>query len=265
MPGRRVIVHAGFHKTGTTSAQKFLFANRKDIWPRCALVLPAKLRGDAGLQAVRYSRFRTDALLDSFSSGLRSMLSQIDPGRRKILISEESLSGRMPGRDGQLDYSATPTLMARAEDVICDIFGAEAEVIFCFTTREPQSWLNSTYKHNLRKSRLTMDKEEYTETFGPASDLVGVTKAVENAVTGIVCTADLSDLTGQEGPAQPLMDLMGLSERRRSNLIAHVTHNIGPNDAMIDELLALNRSNLSEEALTVAKKDLLGKATNHDG
>jgi len=265
MPGRRVIVHAGFHKTGTTSAQKFLFANRKDIWPRCALALPAKLRQGAGLQAVRYSRFRTDALLDSFSDALHTMLSQIDPGRRKVLISEESLSGRMPGRDGQLDYSATPILMSRAEDVICDIFGTEAEVIFCFTTRDPKTWLKSTYKHNLRKSRLTMDEEEYSTTFGPAADLIGVTNAVEKAVTGIVCTADLADLTGPEGPAQPLIDLMGLSERRRSKLIAQVTYNVGPKDAMIDELLALNRSNLSEKALAAAKIDLLGKAPNDDG
>ena len=265
MPGRRVIVHAGFHKTGTTSAQKFLYANRKDIWPRSALILPAKLRQGAGLQAVRYSRFRTDALLDSFSDSLHATLSQIDPGRRKILISEERLSGRMPGRDGQLDYCATPTLMARAEDVICDIFGVEAEVIFCFTTREPKSWLKSTYKHNLRKSRLTMDEDEYASTFAPAADLIGVTKAVEDAVTGMVCTADLADLTGPEGPAQQLMDLMELPERRRANLIPHIPHNIGPNDTMIDELLALNRSSLSEKALAAAKIDLLGKAQNNDG
>ncbi|AKS47298.1 hypothetical protein SAMN05444287_3061 [Octadecabacter temperatus] len=265
MPGRRVIVHAGFHKTGTTSAQKFLYANRKDIWPRCALALPGKLRDGAGLQAVRYSRFRTDALLDSFSDELHAMLSQIDPGRRKILISEESLSGRMPGRDGQLDYSATPTLMARVEDVICDVFGAEAEVIFCFTTREPKSWLKSTYKHNLRKSRLVMDEEEYASTFGPAADLIGVTKEIEKAVTGIVSTADLAGLTGPEGPAQPLVDLLELSERRRSNLTPHVPHNIGPKDEMIDELLALNRSSLSDKALAAAKIDLLGKAKQNDG
>ncbi|MEN8839698.1 MAG: hypothetical protein ABF288_01115 [Octadecabacter sp.] len=265
MPGRRVIVHAGFHKTGTTSAQQFLFANRKDIWPRCALALPRKLRQGAARMAVRYSRYGTSALLDGFSEDLHAMLSKIDPGNRKVLISEENLSGRMPGRDGQLDYSTTPILMARAEDVICDIFGAEAEVIFCFTTRDPKSWLRSTYKHNLRTSRLTMDEAEYIETYGPASDLIGVTKAVEKAVTGIVCTADLADLTGAEGPAQPLMDLMALSKRRRSKLIPHVTHNIGPKDAMIDELLALNRSSLSDKALAAAKIDLLGKAQDNDG
>ena len=265
MPGRRVIVHAGFHKTGTTSAQKFLYANRKEIWPRCALALPGKLRQGAGLQAVRYSRFRTDELLDSFSGALHAMLSQIDPGRRKILISEESLSGRMPGRDGQLDYGTTPILMARAEDVICDVFGAEAEVIFCFTTREPSSWLKSTYKHNLRKSRLVMDEEEYSSTFGTAADLIGVTKAVEKAVTGVVSTADLADLTGPEGPAEPLIDLLGLSDRRRRKFIPHVAHNIGPKDTMIGELLTLNRSSLSDKAVAAAKIDLLGKATNNDG
>lgn len=265
MPDRRVIVHAGFHKTGTTSAQKFLYANRKDIWPRCALALPAKLRDGPGLQAVRYSRFSIGAMLDSFGNELHATLSQISPERRKVLISEEELSGRMPGREGHLDYRATPTLMVRTENVIRDVFGPKTEVIFCFSTRDPKSWLKSTYKHNLRKSRLIMDEEEYNATFSPAADLVGVTKAVAKAVTGTVHTADLADLTGPEGPAEPLIDLMGLSKWRRNKLKPHMPHNIGPKDELIDDLLALNRSSLSNMALVAAKKDLLGKAKHNDG
>jgi hypothetical protein len=35
--GRRIVVHAGFHKTGTTSAQAFLAENGPVLWPVMAL------------------------------------------------------------------------------------------------------------------------------------------------------------------------------------------------------------------------------------
>ena len=266
MPGRRVIVHAGFHKTATTSAQKFLRANGKNIWPRCSLVLPGKLRKGAALMAVRYSRYGKPALLDAFGKDLHGTLSKIDQNSsRKVLISDENIAGRMPGRDGQLSYNATPALMAQAEEVICDVFGTESDVVFFFTTRDPDSWLKSTYKHNLRTSRLTLDEGTYTATYAPAADLAGVTKAVADAVTGTVYTVDLADLTGPNGPAQPLIDLIELPDQRRRKLVPHPVENAGPDDGLMDDLLALNRSNLSDKDLNAAKADLLGKTQNDDG
>ncbi len=266
MPGRRVIVHAGFHKTGTTSAQKFLRANGKNIWPRCSLVLPGRLRKGAARMAVRYSRYGKAALLDAFAEDLYATLAEINQeSSRKVLISDENIAGRMPGRDGQMRYSATPALMARAEDVICDVFVTETDVVFYFTTRDPESWLKSTYKHNLRTSRLTMDEATYKVTYAPAADLAGVAKAVADAVTGTVYTIDIADLTGPNGPAQPLIDLMELPDYRRRKLVPHPVENAGPNDALLDDLLALNRSNLSDDALNAAKVNLLGKAQDNDG
>ena len=260
MPGPRVIVHAGFHKTGTTSAQKLLRANGKHIYPRCALVLPGRLRKGAARMAARYSRFGTDALLDQFASNLHKVLSQIERRNRAVLISDENLAGRMPGRNSQLDYSATPALMTRAEDVICDVFGAETDVVFHFITRAPQDWLLSTYKHNLRTSRLAMDEADYLSTYSPAADLNGVAKAVTDAVTGAVCTTDLSDLDGPLGPATPLINHIELPMHLRKRLQSHPVQNAGPADDMIDDLLALNRSALSDDALKAAKTALLGKA-----
>jgi len=241
MPGRRVIMHAGFQKTATKSTLKFLRANGKNIWPRCSLVLPAKLRKVAARMAVRYSRYCKPALLDAFSEDLHATLSKIDQNNsRKILISDENIAGRMPGRDGQLSYNATPALMARAEDVICDVFGSESDVVFYFTTRDPDTWLKSTYKHNLRRSRQTMYVATYTATYAPAADLDGGAKAVADVVTGTVYTADLADLTGPNGPAQPLIDLMELPDYRRRKLVPHPVENAGPDDGFMDDLLALN-------------------------
>ena len=264
MTGRRVIVHAGFHKTGTTSAQRFLRANGKHIWPRCALVLPGRLRKGAARMATRFSRLRTNGLLSEFAHDLHDVLSAIDAGNRAILISDENLAGRMPGRDGHPDYSATPTLMAKAETVIHDVFGADADVTFHFTTRPPDAWLLSSYKHNLRTSRLVMDLGEYRETIAPAADLARVVGDVDAATQGHISTRDLADLTGDFGPAEPLIDLINLPAHLRKRLTPHPRFNAGPDDGMIDALLDLNRSALSDDALATAKADLLGKAQTND-
>lgn len=264
MPQRRVVLHAGFHKTGTTTVQTFLRANRKHIYPSCALVLPKRLRGGAARYAVRYARFRTAALLDEFGAALHDVLSALDVKHRHVLIADENLAGLMPGREGQEDYGATPALMARAEHVIRDVFGDDPEVLFHFTTRDPDDWLASTYKHVLRTSRLTMDWDSYVTAYSPAKDLTSVIHAVAGAVNGTVSSSDLADLTGQDGPAAPLLDLIDLPSNRRARLARQSAANIGPDDAQITGLLSLNRSNLSDEALKAAKTDFLNKDTDHD-
>ena len=40
---RRIVLHAGFHRTGTTSAQKTLRLNGSALWPRMALELPHRM------------------------------------------------------------------------------------------------------------------------------------------------------------------------------------------------------------------------------
>jgi len=255
---RRVVVHAGFHKTGTSTVQNFLRSNGKNIWPRCALVLPKQLRSGAGRMAVRYSRFGTAKLLTEFGDYVNAVLSTIDIGNRNALLSDEALAGRMPGRDGQLAYHATPDLMARAEAEIRNVFGSDTDVVFHFTTRSAQSWLRSTYKHNLRTLRLTMDEAEYTERFAPAADLDGVVDAVKDAVTGTVLRARLEDLTTPIGPAQPLVDLINLPDHRLKHLKPHKPLNLGPDDAVIAQLLALNRSDLDDDAVVNAKRTLVG-------
>lgn len=259
MPGPRIILHGGFHKTGTTSAQRFLRANGKHIYPRCALVLPGKLRKGAALYAVRYARFGTAALIDEFGRALHAVLSRIDRRNRAVLISDENLAGRMPGREGQRGYIATPALMARAEDVICDVFGAEADVVFHFTTRAPEAWLRSTWRHNLAHGRLTLNYEDYVAMHAPDADLIGVADAVTKAVTGRVQTANLGDLTGPWGPAAPLIDLIGLPAHLRRRLVPQPPQNVGPPEAFADELLALNRSALSDADVARAKADLMTK------
>jgi len=265
MPPRRVILHAGFHKTGTTTVQSYLRQNAKHIWPRSALVLPGRTRGKAALMAVRYSRLGQPALLNAFAQDLHATLSALDVGNtRKVLIADENLAGRMPGRDGQMTYGATPDLMARAEDVIRDIFGSDAEVIFHFSLRDPASWLHSTYRHNLRTSRLTLGRADYQSIYQPAAQLRDVVQAVADRVKGRVQVCDVAGLTGPEGVAAPLIDLLDLPDHLRRRLTPLAPQNLGPVEGVLDALLALNRSDLSDKALMAAKTKLLDEAPKDD-
>ena len=64
---RRIMLHLGLHKTGTTAAQSFLYENRELIWPHFALVLPYKTR-KTGLSgaATRHSVYGTVGTLAEF-------------------------------------------------------------------------------------------------------------------------------------------------------------------------------------------------------
>lgn len=200
-------------------------------------------------------------MLDQFGDDLRAVLTTIEPKNRCVLITDEKLAGRMLGRDGHTGYEATPALMARTEDVICDVFGHEADVVFLFITRDHSDWLRSTYTHNLRTTRLVMDEAEYMQTYASAANLVDVTEAVAKAVTGTVYTIDLEDLAhADENPARPLIDLIELPAHLRKHLKPHDVMNKGPDDTLIHDLLALNRAGLSDAALITAKADLLKRA-----
>ncbi|SLN55540.1 hypothetical protein [Pseudooctadecabacter jejudonensis] len=258
MAPRRIIVHPGFHKTGTTTVQTYLRENGKHIWPRSALVLPGRTRGGAARMAVRYSRFGTADLLTGFRDELHRTLSALDVGTsRKVLISDENLLGRMPGRDGQQGYGAAPALMAAAEDVIHMVFGNDAEVNFHLSTRGPESWLRSTFRHNLFHSRVVLDFDDYRALFGAASDLKSVAQDIAGAVKGRVQIRDIDGLDGPEGLAAPLIDLLNLPRHLRGRLTLKDHMNAGPPEALVDELLAINRSAISDRAAQTAKANLL--------
>ena len=260
---RRIVVHAGFHKTGTTSAQQFLRANGALLRPHTALVLPWKLRRGAARLSARYSRFRTAQLLDEFAAELDAVLAGVDPGaRRGLLLSDENLAGRMPGRDGQTGYDAAPELMGRIAQVLRQRFGAEADIRFCFVTRDAASWMRSLWVHNLRVSRLTLDLDAFCAGLrgladaGPPLDRIGA--AIAPATLHSTPLAALSG--GAEGPARLLLDQIGLPAACRRQLAPQPRGNVAPEAAVADALLALNRSGLDAEALARHKAALLQPA-----
>ncbi|WP_084861203.1 hypothetical protein [Salibaculum halophilum] len=258
MTGRRIVIHGGFHKTGTTSAQKFILDNGPLIWPHAATVLPGRSRGPVARHAVRYSLTSAGPDMNRFRRSLADLLGGLNLGKRALLISDENFCGRMPGRDGQQGYDSAPDLMAAVVRVIRRFIDKDPELHFVFMTRAPDGWLRSTWLHNLVHTRLTLDYADYARAHGQTAHLDRTAEEIRAAVAPypvhVVPLEALSE--NPEGPAAPLLQLLGLPSDKRNRLTGATRANQGPDPALAPRLLDLNRSALSDADLEAQKSAL---------
>ncbi len=258
---RRIIFHAGFHKTGTTSLQQTLRANRQALKADMRLVLRPGMT--ALCEAARgFSRSREDIDLGLVKYEAALLAEQLDKETAgTILISSEDLGGHMPGRFLLRNYSAAPHLM-RALTVAFTAACPGDELTFFFTTRAPAPWLSSCYAQHLKTTRMTMNEDEYVSRLRESADFETVLDQIKDEVgRHAVIDAALEEYTQSPlGPADAVLDLIGLTDRRRAALVAGPVANQQPSEPLKHELLALNRSDLDTAALRAAKRALLERA-----
>ncbi|MEQ9695343.1 hypothetical protein [Shimia sp. SDUM112013] len=252
---RRLLIHAGFHKTGTSTLQKMLEVNRTRLDPVARIVLHDTLTNTCNA-ARTYSAKRRTAALHKYANGFGNFLKSLpDDDTRDILISAEDLAGLMPGRRGQKTYEAAPFLMKALTVAIADAFPEPPEVIFYFSLRDPHAWLNSCYAHHVRVVRMTQTREEFLTEHLESADLNACIERIRLAVAPHrVETAWLHDTEDAPlGPLQPVADLLGWSAELQSQLEPVAPVNVGLPDPLIAEILTLNQSDLDKEALKRAK------------
>ena len=73
MSGQHIVVHAGFHKTGTTAIQSFLADNGPHLWPHMALVLPGRI-GPVSKCATLHSVMQDPLTLEEYHGRLTAFL-----------------------------------------------------------------------------------------------------------------------------------------------------------------------------------------------
>jgi hypothetical protein len=258
----RIVVHAGFHKTGTTTVQQTLRQNARILWPVMALGLRPKLVPI--LQAARgYSTWRDPLSLMKFGDRVDHYLAGLNlSANRMLCLSAEELSGHLPGRDTVPDYGAAPALMREFAQVAQARFGPALDLCFYFSTRRPDAWLQSAWAEHVKASRMTRDLPRFMTETRPAANLPAVVNAIRTAVsphqvhsTALEDTAPLPF-----GPAQPLIELLALPPRRAAQLepVTRPANTSLPAD-ILDQMLALNRSDLPRPAINAAKAALLAQ------
>ncbi len=260
---QRVLVHSGFHKTGTSSLQGFLDRHSEALSPYFYGFGRYKApQIDETAKAFAQRRFPWRLL--AFRSAVRAYLSGA-PKDRNIVMSIEALSGLMPGHralGGREAGSYVPTAIPMAKVLIDEIkraFGADTDVVFLLTTRQKDDWLRSVHGHLLRSIRMTDDLETFRARFADLPDLATQADAIAGALGGVrVKQAALEDYTlARTGPARAVLDLMDVPREMRKSLPPLPRANVGQSVDLRATFLRLNREIGNKAELKARKEGLL--------
>lgn len=262
----RVIVHAGFHKTGTSSLQDFLHQNKMLLAPYLDYYGKKDFL-DAGAQARMYAQRPFYWRLRKFRKAFRNFLESI-PDAETIVISRETFTGGMPGHrrfDGRLLTSyqkPARKLLPVIADELRYRFGQDVDITFFFTLREKESWIKSVYGHLLRSIRLKDSFDEFRQRF---PNLLGPTEEAQKLAQFLapipVSMSYLEDWANQpEGPAGAILDLLDVPDSIRLSLTPSPQSNVGQPKNLRDAFLSLNKQNSSKHDLKHAKEELIKKA-----
>ncbi|MEP4196562.1 MAG: hypothetical protein ABJL99_13115 [Aliishimia sp.] len=255
----KLIVHAGFHKTGTTSVQKMLRKNRKTLRPYANIILrPGMLPLCEAARAWSINRQEWDLGLFKYEAAM--LAEKFDPNET-IILSSEDLSGHMPGRQGLRRYDATPRLMS-AIDLAFREAQPKADISYLFFTRAAEPWLASCHVQHVKAARMTLSRKDYLRKFRKSADLDAVIDQVaEQLDPSRVHRHALEACAGQLGPLAPVLKLADVPDTIHAKLKIVSPADTAPPQSTIQRLLDLNRSNMSDEEVKDAKPAIL-KATD---
>ncbi|MDO5612013.1 MAG: hypothetical protein Q4G14_02075 [Paracoccus sp. (in: a-proteobacteria)] len=259
----RVLLHPGFHKTGTKSVQQFLWANGPLIWPHTALILPARITELTRL-AFAQTRAPSPHNLAALGDEMRQFiggLSLARPGKtpRDVIISAENLIGPMP-RGDDAPYPQAAAILTEVVAALRDTIAA-TEVMIHLSLRDQADWARSIHAHHARRlsgPRMTASPADL------AADLARwplAQRAATLTVPGAtVMATDIATLAAERfGIAQPFVDFLRLPPGAHDRL-TQVPHLHRSDHALTGRMLELNRSALGGDALAQAKRALLPPA-----
>lgn len=261
----RVIVHAGFHKTGTTSLQDFLHTNRDRLAPFLRYYGKAEVHQTGTLARV-YAQRPFPWRLWQFRKAFRGFLAGLDPGGT-IVLSREDFSGAMPGHRrfaGRMvmGYDRAPQLAQVIVDELRNRFGPRVEILFFYTTRARETWIGSVHGHLLRSINLGLGLEAFQAQFSELPSPLETARQMADVLAPVaVLTAALEDYRDHRfGPGAALLDLVGVPQAARQDLTPAPRSNVGQPPELRDHFLVLNRQNIPKQRLKRLKRALIDEA-----
>lgn len=265
MPPQRIVIHAGFHKTGTTSVQAVLKRNRRELWPVMAIGLRDKF--ESTLRAARtYAEKRDTFSLHKAAYLFGKYVDDLNLSpKRQLLVSAEDLSGCIAGRLGTTDFSAAPELLQGYAEELQALFGRRLELTFVMGARAAPSWYPSAYWQHIKASRMTESFDDFVDRCPNAADFATVLGDIRDAVPDHrVLSNDLDDCRDLPfGPATPILNLMRMPPERRAALKPVDLRNARGDDALLRAYLDLNRSDLDDATVEARKKQLWAERAAH--
>lgn len=256
---RRVVIHAGFHKTGTTSVQAALAAHRAALAPAFTLQLPQGAAFHTLTRAARlWSAERRPLAMRLYRRALAHWLDGLElaPGQGLILSSED-LAGHMPGDFGISDYGAAPRLLAELARGLRRAL-PDADLHFVLGTRAPAPWLASLHWQQAKRHTMVEDAADFSQRMAGAVHIGPVLKAVAHATGTPVHAAPLEEQARRRlGPVEAIYDAAGLGAELRAALAPVPAANPGAPAALVSAFVALNRAQMGRAERQAAKDALL--------
>lgn len=252
---RRIVLHPGFHKTGTSSMQHLLWTNRALLQPALGVLLLRHLKPAAEI-CMHFARHQSPLALTNLVEAMDAIMTEhLPPGdTRDLILSCEGLSGHLPGWPGVDSYVAAPITGAFLAGYFAErVPNAELQIVY--STRAPDDWLYSAWRHHLHGQRLRMDWPAFETAFRPAANLSDIVTDVAKAVDPV----QVFDLPIEEGTHHALglggalLELIDLPSDIRAQIVHVGQGNTGPDADLAAEFLALNRSNLPDETVRQRK------------
>ncbi|MGH1457653.1 MAG: hypothetical protein ACRBBT_01990 [Paracoccaceae bacterium] len=256
----RMVLHCGFHKTGTSSVQRMLERDRALLSAEMQIALKAEIR-TAALAARAWSASGDPAKMSAYIYDLALFFESLDADDpRPLCVSSEDLCGLMPGRKTLRDYRAAAALLPALANVACEVFPS-ADLTFYFSTRAPEPWVKSCYAQHLRASGIRDDFAAYRAQYLPLADLDADIARISKAMPQHrVQQAALESMTGRLGPLDPLLDLVGISEGLRAQIAPLPPANTSLPQEVRDALLALNRRKMDRSERAARKQEIVRAA-----
>ncbi|GAA3866300.1 hypothetical protein [Celeribacter arenosi] len=255
MPNRRLLIHPGFHKTGTTTLQETLRVNRPLLEPHVEVLVAGDMdlvQLSAATKAFSEARSRDtkDAVREE-AELLFATLANDDP--RPVLISHENLSGHFIGHKTVFRYAAAPIALGLMVDAWEAVTGARDGLEVYFSTRR-EGWLASCYWQRLKGDRFRMPYDVFCSRYADAADHAAIVAATRARLTDVpVSNCDKEDF---DHPITPVLDLLGLGDLRRDMTIPEDRNTYPGGDARA-RLWALNRSDLRGKAYWEARRAIV--------
>ncbi|MEL7098037.1 MAG: hypothetical protein AAGM84_04340 [Pseudomonadota bacterium] len=262
---RRVVLHIGFHKTGTSSVQAVLRANRAVLKRHAALRLKPQIKellhGSRG-----YSTWRDPLSLAKTARRFDAMLGAL-PGmpRRALIVSAEELSGHMPGRGDLMDYGAAPELVRVYAGSVRKRF-PEAQLVIYAGIREAEAWLRSAYWEHVKSSSMVLDFDAFADRYAAAADFAAILDRVaERAEVDVTSGALEAHQDDALGPAAGLFAQCDMPPDILSALAPVPATNTRLPEAVLLDLLAANRAYADRDARKAVKKAILAAHAGEAG
>ena len=253
----QILLHPGFHRTGTSSMQHFLWLNRDAIAPYLTVRLTRHFKSVARL-CTRYAVTQNPLDLTDMITELDTAFAQDPvPSNRNLIISSEAFCGEIPGHNTVADYSAAPTLITYLVGYLQERF-PEAEIRVILSTRDVDAWLFSAYRHVLRRSRVTMTREEFAATYRDAVDFEDILTQIAEAIAPVeVLYLPLDHaLQNPLGPGAALLDQMPLPDDVRHTLTPVGIGAKGAEPHLWGQFLAMNRADYPDAQVTAQKEQM---------